>query len=67
MPSAIDPALHTAALAALEKAVNQALAKGEAARIDAELRPLFARAAALSTASRGLFDVRVGGRRRAAS
>ena len=42
-------------------AVNQALAKGEAARIDAELHPLFARAAALSTASRGLFDVRVGG------
>lgn len=41
-------------------AVNQALAKGEAATVAAELQPLFARAAALSTASKGLFDVRVG-------
>ncbi|MFA5940232.1 MAG: FAD:protein FMN transferase [Sinimarinibacterium sp.] len=40
--------------------INLALARGEAAAIPAELRPLFARAAQLSTASDGRFDVRLG-------
>lgn len=41
-------------------AVNQSLETGEAAAIPTDLQPLFARAAALSAASQGLFDVRVG-------
>lgn len=40
--------------------INQALARGEAVTIPAELRPLFARAAVLSAASAGRFDVRLG-------
>lgn len=40
--------------------VNQALAGGDAAPIPEALQALFAQAAALSTASQGRFDVRVG-------